>query len=175
MGEKEEVRVDLEKIDVFGVEDVLDVGGGEPLFSRFEFEDWAMMSLRYELHLLAHAFKRDVNDPDRVGIHLEHLPFYYNRYFKKPLNTKFYGVDTAKEILEHIRDTVVVSSKNQVIESLLPSDMETSGIFVMITEESRRDRKFRVDLGDASAKLKLQKASGSANATPKAGSQTTQL
>merc|ERR1719382_573232 len=93
--EEDDGKVDFEKLDVFGVEDIMDVGGGEPLFSCFGFEDWSMMSLRFEIHLLTHAFRRDVNDPDRVGIHLEHLQFYYSKYFKKQLNVRFYGVDTA--------------------------------------------------------------------------------
>eukprot|EP00913_Durusdinium_trenchii_P029511 g27663.t1 len=62
--EDSKTRVDLEQLDVFGVEDVTDVGG-EPLFAAFTFEDWTLMSLRYELHLMAHAFSKDSTDPDR--------------------------------------------------------------------------------------------------------------
>ena len=29
------------------------------------------------------AFRKDANDPDRLLVPLDHLPFYYNRYFKK--------------------------------------------------------------------------------------------
>merc|ERR1719356_477042 len=114
------------------------------------------MGLRYELNLLTHSFKRDVKDPDRIGIHLDHLAFYYNKYFKKALNTKFYGVDTVKELLEYIKDTVVISAKSQVVETQLPDDMESLGIFVMLAEESRRDRSRRIDLGEEGAKLKIQ-------------------
>merc|ERR1740121_1744341 len=83
--EQDNGKVDFEKLDVFGVEDILDVGAGEPLFMQFAFEDWTMMTLRYEIHLLTHSFKKDVNDPDRIGIHADHLSFYYNKYFKKQL------------------------------------------------------------------------------------------
>jgi len=114
-----------------------------------------MMSLRFELHLLAHAFRKEVNDPDRLGMPLEHLPFYYNKYFKKALNTKFYGVEGPRELLEYVRDTVIASGKNQVVEAQLPDDMESLGIFVMLTEESRRERMRRIDMGDDSARLKL--------------------
>jgi len=154
-GEQDEPAVDFENLDVFGVENILDIGGSEPLFSAFGFEDWQMMSLRFELHLLAHAFRRDVNDPDRLGIPLEHLPFYYNKYFKKALNTKFYGVENPRELLEYVRDTVMAIGNNQVVEAQLPDDMESLGIFVMLTEESRRERMRRIDLGDDSARLKL--------------------
>jgi len=153
--EQAEPAVDFENLDVFGVENILDIGGGEPLFSAFGFEDWQMMSLRFELHLLAHAFRRDVNDPDRLGMPIEHLPFYYNKYFKKALSTKFYGVESPRELLEYVRDTVIRSGKNQVVEAQLPDDMESLGIFVMLTEESRRERIRRIDMGDDSARLKL--------------------
>jgi len=154
-GEQVDPAVDFENLDVFGVGNILDIGGGEPLFSAFGFEDWQMMSLRFELHLLAHAFRKEVNDPDRLGMPLEHLPFYYNKYFKKALNTKFYGVEGPRELLEYVRDTVIASGKNQVVEAQLPDDMESLGIFVMLTEESRRERMRRIDMGDDSARLKL--------------------
>jgi len=163
--EKEEPRVDFDKLDVFGVENILDVGAGEPLFTQFGFEDWTMMSLRFELHLLTHSFKRDVNDQDRQGIHLDHLAFYYNKYFKKALNTKFYGVDTIAELLELVRDTVV-ATKGKVVEAQLPDDMESVGIFVMLTEEMRRDRTRRVDLGDESARLKLSQGGATPGMPP---------
>jgi len=150
-----EPAVDYDKVDVFGTDDIFDIGGGEPLFSQFAFEDWTMMSLRFEMHLLTHAFRKDVNDADRPGMILEHLPFYYQKYFKKTLNAKFYGVETMKEVLEYIRDTVVTTGKNQIVEPLLPNDMESFNLFVMLTEECRRDRHRRVDLGEDAAKLKF--------------------
>lgn len=153
--DKDDGKIDFDKLDVFSVEDILDVGGGEPLFSTFGFEDWTMMSLRYEIHLLAHSFMRDVKDPDRIGIHLDHLTFYYSKYFKKALNVKYFGVETMHDLIDLIRDTAVVSRKVKVVETQLPDDLESLGIFVMLTEEARRDRLRRVDLGDESAKLKL--------------------
>lgn len=153
--DEEEEKIDFDKVDVFGVEDVLDLGGGEPLFCKFGFEDWTLMTLRHELHLLAHGFRRDCKDPDRLGIHLDHLAFYYHKYFKKTLSTKFFGVESSKEVIDLVRDCVVVNPKNQVVEAQLPDDMESHGIFVMLTEESRRDRQRRIDLGDESAVLKL--------------------
>eukprot|EP00971_Amphidinium_carterae_P248195 4927784-Amphidinium_carterae.1 len=93
-----------------------------------------MMTLRFELHLVSHAFRKDANDPQRPGIYSEHLPFYYAKYFKKNLQVKFYGVDTIKELVELIRETVVLNPKNQVLEPQLPEDMESNGIFAMLTE-----------------------------------------
>ena len=56
-----------------------------------------MLTLRFELHLLSHAFRKDANDADRVLVPLDHLPFYYNRYYKKALSTKSFGLDTLEE------------------------------------------------------------------------------
>lgn len=159
-------KVDTETLDVFGVEDVLDIGGGEPIFANFGFEDWTMASLRYELHTLTHAFKRDVNDPERVGMFIDHLPFYYNKYYKKALNPKFFGVETLPELLDFVHDTVVLNPKNKVLESQLPDDLESVGIFTMLTEEARRDRNRRVDMGDESARLKMVAPQQAVIATP---------
>jgi len=141
-------------LDVFGVEDVLDVGGtGEPLFASFSFEDWALLSLRFELHLLCHAFKRDCNDPERVGFPAEHLQFYFNRYYKKTLNPKQYGVEKVEELVKTVGDTTLIV--NRVIESQLSADLEANSIFLMLTEEARRERQERLDAGDESARLKF--------------------
>merc|ERR1711990_1263540 len=90
LGSEEEPKlpeVDPEDVDVFAVEDVMDLGSGEPLFSKFGPEDWALLSLRAELHFLVHAFKKDVDDPDRPSFHESHLSFYYTKYFKKQWNS----------------------------------------------------------------------------------------
>jgi len=148
-------EVNFEDLNVFGVEDVTNIGNGQPLFSSFSFEDWTMMTLRFEMYLLATAFTKDVDDPDRHGIPLEHLPFYYNRYFKKALNVKFFGVETAEELLDFIKDTVVVSAKKKVLQPCIPDNMDGYSIFAMLTEEARRDRSMRIDLGDESARIKM--------------------
>merc|ERR1719235_504984 len=120
------------------------------------------MVLRYELNLLVHAFSKDVSDRERIGIYMEHLPFYYQKYFKKALTHKFYGVDTLKDLLDLIKDTLVVNPKNMVIEPQLPAEMESLGLYVMLTEEARRDRQRRIDLGDKSAALNVQQAASNA-------------
>eukprot|EP00435_Cladocopium_sp_Y103_P023397 s667_g5.t1 len=152
-------KIDVDHIDVFSVEDIFDLGNGEPLFANFQFEDWSMLSLRFELHLLSHAFRKDANDADRVLVPLDHLPFYYNRYFKKALSTKTYGADTVEEVARLVRDTLLVTknpiSKLRVLESQLPEELECLNIFVMLTEEHRRERQRRIDLGDDAARLKF--------------------
>merc|ERR1712113_1101477 len=97
--DEEEETVDFDGLDVFEVEDVNNVGGGMPLCKNFSQEDWAMMSLRHELHLLTHAFRKDVNDDERVGIHLDHIAFYYNKYYRKTISPNDYGVESFEELL----------------------------------------------------------------------------
>ncbi|CAK0824489.1 unnamed protein product [Prorocentrum cordatum] len=151
---QDEDALDFDPLDVFGVEDVMDVGGGRPLFSNFAFEDWVMLSLRFELHLMAHSFARDTDDSDRPGMHIDHLAFYYSRYFQKVLSLGYYGASTVAQLLEMCRDTIEVR-KNKVVASLVPDDLDSLGVFVMLTEESRRDRVLRIDCGDESARLKF--------------------
>merc|ERR1711865_513501 len=117
---------------IFGVVDILDIGSKVPLFKEFQNEDFAMMALRFELHLLAHSFSKDCNDPDRTGIHLDHLAFYYQRYFNKPLNLSFYGVQKPQELVELVNDTIFVT-KQSCIESLIPADLESNAVFAKIT------------------------------------------
>lgn len=151
---EEELRTFFDELDIFGTDDVDDIGKRIPLYQDFQFEDWTMLGLRFELHLLAHAFRRDAQDPERTGIHLDHLAFYYSKYYKKALSSKFFGVETFKDLVELVRDAVFVT-KTQVIESWLPDSMESMDVFVKLTEEARRDRLRRTEMNDESARLKI--------------------
>jgi len=142
------------KLDVYGAEDILDVGCGAPLFKDFAAADWVLMTLRLELHLLAIAFAKDCNDPDRLGVHVDHIPFYYSKYFKKNLSPADYGVPGCNEIVKLVTDTVYLSSQS-VLQSQLSDDMETFAVFAKLAEDARRNRLLRLDLGDEAAQLKL--------------------
>merc|ERR1711920_1181536 len=107
----------------------------------------------------AHAFKRDANDPDRNGIHIEHLSFYYSKYYRTTLVPKVYGVETFEALIGLVLDTVYVNNK-QVVASMLPEEFESYGIFVKLVEEARRHRLLLIDSGDESAKLKMQLGGG---------------
>jgi len=145
-----------DRFDVFGIEEVLDMDGdGVPLFASFAFEDWALLSLRFELHLVVHAFARDCKDPDRTGFPAEHLPYYYTKYFKRGLNPKAYGTDNVEELVELVGDTLIVCDK--ILESQITDDLETNEVFVKLTEEARRDRSRRIQAGDATAQLKFSR------------------
>merc|ERR1712066_860351 len=111
MDDKDE-DICAEDIDCWDAQDVCDLGSGEPLFANFTWEDWMMLSLRFELHLLVHGYKHDMNDADRTSFNEEHLQFYYNLYYHKQLNFKNYGVSTGLELLNIIKDTIEVMPKN---------------------------------------------------------------
>lgn len=157
----EEPEVDFDAVEVFGVDDVTNVGGGVPLQKEFGFEDYALLQLRVRLHLLVHSFSKDCSDPDRTGIHLDHLGFYYQKYFSQALNFSEFGVSTAAELCGLVNDAVHVN-KN-ILETLVPAELESFGIFVKITESARRRRRLLVDMGDESAKLKVKQQGGGDN------------
>lgn len=155
--EVQEPEDENDDIDIFSLADVCEYKDGEPLFSKFGFEDWTLLSLRFELHLLAHAYRKDAADPERVGIHETHLPFYYNKYFRKSFNVKFYGVEDNVSLLALIKDTTRVNPILHTIETVLSDDMENFDIFVKLTEQARRERQNRIDAGEETARLKFQR------------------
>merc|ERR1719215_283774 len=156
-GKEEELLVEDQTLDVdiMMVDDVCDVGNGEPLFKDFAFEDWALLQLRYELYLLQVAFKKDVNDPERPGVHENHFAFYYNKYLRKTLTPKHFNVNTVAEIPGLVKDTVSWDPDEKVLTTALEQDLESVTIFVKFAEESRRERQRRIDAGDETARLKF--------------------
>jgi len=149
---------DVKEFDVFGVPNILDIGKGEPLFSSFTFEDWALLSIRFEFHLLVHSFRRDVTDPERVGIHKDHILFYYNKYFRKTFNLQGYGVESHEDLVAFVSDTVCFSRKTMVLEPQLSGDLDTFDLFIKLTEECRRERNLLIDSGKETARLNFSQA-----------------
>jgi len=180
-GEEGEDEEPPKLIDVNTVQDVNDMGNGEPLYANFMFEDWALMSLRLELHLLVKAFTHDVDDAERPGIHESHLSFYYSKYYKKQLNTKFFGMNDNIGLVDMIKDTVNFSEEDKILHTVLTEDVEKSfNVFVKLTEECRRERQRRIDAGDETAKLRFSvlaastpaaKSTAAGGATAKSGFQ----
>merc|ERR1719401_901797 len=113
------------------------------------------MSLRFELSVLVHAFKKDVKDPERTGIHEDNIGYYYTKYFRKSLSPAFFGLKTVRELLALVSDCIAISDK-KVLHTALPATMESLNVFVLLTEEDRRDRARRVDLGEEGATIKMQ-------------------
>lgn len=155
--EEPEPMFDFEGLDVFGVDDILDIGNGNkmPLFKDFQQDDFTMMALRAELSLLVHSFARDSGDSERTGVHIDHLSFYWTKYFGKSLTPQSFGVQTFPELIALIEDTACIS-KGSVIESLIPESLETYAVFAKLTEDSRRMRLMQIDMGKEEAKLKIK-------------------
>merc|ERR1740129_2210810 len=164
-GEPKELPViDSEEIEVDDVEDICDLGNGEPLFANFAYEDWSLLSTRYELHLLLHSFKKDLDDSDRPSFSPDHLAFYYSRYFKKDFNLKYFSCEQFSDLAELINDTVTDGEPNNFIKVVMAEGTKLEQ-FVRLTEEHRRERQRRIDAGDESAKLNFTRPAP----VPKAG------
>eukprot|EP00927_Polykrikos_kofoidii_P050620 TRINITY_DN44512_c0_g1_i1.p1 TRINITY_DN44512_c0_g1~~TRINITY_DN44512_c0_g1_i1.p1 ORF type:complete len:952 (+),score=244.75 TRINITY_DN44512_c0_g1_i1:90-2945(+) len=139
-------------VDMFAVEDVCDIGNGEPLFFNFGFEDWTLLSLRWELHAMAYAFQKDAHDEDRTHVPEAHIGFYFMKYFQRQLTPRLFGKDAMADVISLMKNTL--SLKDDALCSMIPEDAKPD-IFVKLTEESRRDRQLRIDAGDETARLKL--------------------
>ncbi|CAJ1427927.1 unnamed protein product, partial [Effrenium voratum] len=157
-------------LDIYSVKDVADIGEGEPLFANFSLEDWALLNLRFELTILMQGFRQDVADPERPGIHESHLGFYYNKYFRKPLNIKFFGVSTAVELCALAKDVVTIQENGVLAPSLSEEQLANLDMLVRLTEAARRERHRRIEAGDESSRLKFTVQQGQSpwpKATPK--------
>merc|ERR1719198_390336 len=167
---KAPMEINMDDLDVFAVEDITDVGNGQPLFANFQFEDWTLLSLRYELFMLVHSFRKDMDDADRPGFTENHLLFYYQKYFKKTLNVKFYGVSDIGAMCDFVKDSVSLSDK-KILQSSLSEETPIEN-FVKMTEDARRERERRLDAGDEAAQLKFNRSAQSQ--TPQAPKQAPQ-
>merc|ERR1712217_360448 len=156
--------------DIFSVVDINDVSNGEPLYSNFNFEDWALLQLRMELYFLQLGFRKDVDDPERPGILEIHLAFYYNKYYRKTMNAKYFGVNTNLELCALVKDTVKFRENPQVLTSVIAEEPENFDMFARLTEEHRRERQRRIDAGDETAKLKFSPLAAKQAQTSKAPS-----
>ena len=101
------VEVNFDDLDVFAVEDVMDLGNTMPLFAQFLYEDWALLNLRAELHLLLQNFKKDLDDADR------------QKYFKKSWNFNQYGLAKFADLLDILKDAISVDSTSNFLQAPL--------------------------------------------------------
>jgi len=155
--EPEEEEPKKPDVDLGQVQDVCDIGTGEPLFSNFTFEDWELLKLRCELYFMITSFNKDVDDPERPGIHTSQFGFYCNRYYNRAINPKGFGKDSVPELTEHVKDTVGIDSDTGILICTLPADAGRSiPDFVKLQETNRRERQRRVDAGDESVRLDFQ-------------------
>ena len=113
------VEVNFDDLDVFAVEDVMDLGNTMPLFAQFLYEDWALLNLRAELHLLLQNFKKDLDDADRPSFVEAHLGYYYQKYFKKSWNFNQYGLAKFADLLDILKDAISVDSTSNFLQAPL--------------------------------------------------------
>jgi len=142
--------------DIFMVENISNVNGGCPLFEHFSAQDWALVQLRFELYAMLVAFPKDADDDERKGILLDHLQFYYTKYYAKVFSVKAFNKATISEVLAMITDTV--NLKDSVAIPMTSDDNLALDVFVRITEEQRRERQRRIDAGDETVRLRFNMA-----------------
>jgi len=123
--------------------------------TKFSGEDWMLLELRAELHLLVHAFKEDVEDKDRFTFAAEHLSHYYKLYHenKKQFSLSMWGVKSVSECVEIIQDSCTVE------DGMLCSKLDKNtpfDIIVQQTEDARQNRVDRIGAGDEGASLKFK-------------------
>lgn len=106
---EEELLAEEAESDALTVENVMDLGDGEPLFSAFTWEDWALLALRFELHLLLHAFQRDAKrDAAAPGITPEQVGLCYHKYYGKELKPRNFGSAKMDDVFALIEDTIAI-------------------------------------------------------------------
>lgn len=165
-------------IDLEDVKDPHDVDGkGTPIYGNFKYEDWVVLSWRFEMHLLCHAFPMDAADPDRQGLPEEHLKHYWELYFHHHFEPRKLGVTNLQGILNVLKEPLTLKETKggpRIVQSTLDKDTPIEA-FVVAVEAYRRDRERRIEAGDESAALKIPriaKAGPSAavmKSLPKAG------
>ncbi|EER02081.1 hypothetical protein Pmar_PMAR005561, partial [Perkinsus marinus ATCC 50983] len=145
------------EVDVWVPEDVCDIDAKKtPLFGKFELVDWQLMNLRYELHLICHAFERDATskDADMKGIHKSLLQHYYQTYVMRGvLVPSLYGAHSLEQILDTLLVDTIMIDKDGVLKAVHDIDAPLS-TFIRLTEAARREREAKISAGDESAKLR---------------------
>eukprot|EP00928_Gymnodinium_smaydae_P018837 TRINITY_DN1717_c0_g1_i1.p1 TRINITY_DN1717_c0_g1~~TRINITY_DN1717_c0_g1_i1.p1 ORF type:complete len:883 (+),score=208.59 TRINITY_DN1717_c0_g1_i1:47-2650(+) len=151
--EPAEEEFDPDEVDPMKVEDLNDIGHGQPLFAHFVYEDWALLSVRFELHLLVHAFRKALEDPDRASFPESHLEYYYSKLFHKSFSVKAFACETFADLVKMINESIDVKDDGYLHTPL--EESTSHSMFVQLTEQHRRDRENHVNAGDESARLKF--------------------
>jgi hypothetical protein len=127
----------------------------KPPYSNFTCEDWALLCIRYEFHLLAHAYGKAVDVNLRPPIPQGLLLAICNEYFSKHLEVHSYGFKELRELAEEVKDTVEIQGEPGHIVPRLGGEDTDVGHFVKFVDVRRQERHRRIDAGDLSAVLKF--------------------
>eukprot|EP00913_Durusdinium_trenchii_P017920 g16839.t1 len=136
-----------DEVDPWKLLDVTDIGTGEPLFSKFTWEDWQLLELRVQLHLLVHGYKHAMQDPERVTFHESHTEFYYEIFYRRPIGLRNFGAGKLSDLLEMVKDTLEIFPKTSVLDPQLSDDTPFEN-FLRLVEDARDDRKGDRGKGD---------------------------
>lgn len=144
------------------------------VLEEFAEEDWMLAGLRNELFALLHAFRLDVDDPERPSFPAVHFPYYFQLYTGKSLNVMLnqFSVKSFDELARLVPDlfkhTIGVDefqlrkSSDSLLQEydliLLGDAMDdvntaTPAHFIELTEQARQERQDRLDAGDENAAL----------------------
>lgn len=123
------------------------------------------MTTMFELHLLVHAFRKDLDDPDRPSFPAQHLQHYYSKYFSRSFSPSVFSFDKMADFLEIIRMVITENEETTLIVTELAEDTPPE-TFMKLAEDHRRDRSRRVDAGYETAMLKYTKPKGSGKGAP---------
>ena len=76
---------------------------------------------RYGLHLLVHAFKRDVDDPDRPSFHESHVKFYISKYLGRSWDSDWTLMDlkTFGDLVAMIKECVDLDPATSFVKAVL--------------------------------------------------------
>ena len=130
-------------------------GSGEPPFSKFAFEDWAWLSIRYELHLLMCGFGEVSPEAGRPVLTLKQLGFRYVQVTKRPFTLTDYGFCKFSDLAAIIHDTVEYTRDGLCIMPTLNTHTKVDQ-FVTLTKCNRRERMRRINRGDESVLLRFR-------------------
>lgn len=163
--ESDNAHAQLYEVEALEVTDIDDVGG-VPLYILFKKEDWVLLEIKYQLHLLVHAFALRPREPDEYpGIPLAHVQLAFEHIFRKPLEPQRFGLDGLDKLIGLVDDAVGVNSDLGALQPLQRENMSIDW-FVKSTEDRRRHRQNLVDAGDEAAQLTMDTAGAKPSCRP---------
>jgi len=131
-------------------------------YKDFSKEDWLLAELQCRIHAVIHAFKEDVNDPERPSFALSNL-VHYAKMYAKPVNPAFYGVESVEQFEELIPGSWII--QDEMLVSAHEKDVDFD-VFFKLCKEEREARAMRLEAGDEAAKLTFASNHPSGNKRP---------
>jgi len=145
------------------------------VMDEFSDEDWMLAQLRVEMHLMLHAFRKDVNDEERSAFPAIHFGHYYHVYTGKDFNVvlKMFNAGDLEnltklvpEVCKHTKDIMIDQFALQshdgpllkdydLIVPALEEELDIQEL-IALTDVSRQIRSDRLDAGDERSALQFK-------------------